>query len=114
MDTLREIANDPEAFIRKQGWASVELAEEKDIKALRRLLEMLQIKIAEVIEATNALRESPDYELHNLAQRDSSILETVREKQREQIEAECSTLAAEAVELEKQIEELTGEAGHAP
>ena len=114
LDTLREIANDPEAFIRKQGWASVELAEEKDIKALRRLLEMLQIKIAEVIEATNALRESPDYELHNLAQRDSSILETVGEKQREQIEAECSTLTAEAVELEKQIEELTGEAGHAP
>ena len=111
LDTLREIANDPEAFIRKQGWASVELAEEKDIKALRRLLEMLQIKIAEVIEATNALRESPDYELHNLAQRDSSILETVGEKQREQIDAECSQLAAEAGELEKQIEELTGEAG---
>ena len=111
LDTLREIANDPEAFIRKQGWASVELAEEKDIKALRRLLEMLQIQIAEVIEATNALRESPDYELHNLAQRDASILETVGEKQREQIDAECSQLAAEAGELEKQIEELTGEAG---
>jgi len=110
LDTLREIANDPEGFIRKQGWASVELAEEKDIKALRRLLEMLQIKIAEVIEATNALRESPDYELHNLAQRDSSILDTVSDKQREQIDTECSTLTAEAGELEKQIEELTGEA----
>ena len=52
IDALREIANDPQAFIHKQGWASVELVDEKEIKALRRLLEMLQIKIVEVIEAT--------------------------------------------------------------
>ena len=37
----------------------MELADEKEIKALRRLLEMLQIKIVEVIEATNQLKESP-------------------------------------------------------
>jgi DNA polymerase-3 subunit epsilon len=109
LDTLREIANDPQAFIRKQGWASVELADEKEIKSLRRLLEMLQIKIAEVIEATNEIKESPDYELHNLAQRDPAILETVSEKQQQQIDTECTTLAAEAGDLEKQIEELTGE-----
>lgn len=110
LDTLREIAADPDAFIRRQGWASVELAEEKEIKALRRLLEMLQIKIAEVIEATNRLRESPDYELYNLSQRDPSILDTVSHKQQHDIEIECAKLTAEAKELEKQIEELTGEA----
>jgi DNA polymerase-3 subunit epsilon len=110
LDKLREIANDPQAFIRKQGWATVELADEKEIKSLRRLLEMLQIKIAEVIEATNEIKESPDYELHSLAQRDPAILETVGEKQQQQIDAECATLAAEASDLEKQIEELTGEA----
>src|SRR5439155_26449328 len=58
LDTLREIANDPEGYIRKQGWASVELATEKEIKSLRHLLEMLQIKTVEVIEATNQLKES--------------------------------------------------------
>lgn len=110
LDTLREIANDPEGFIRKQGWAGVDLADEKDLKALRHLLEMLQIKIAEVIEATNEIRESPDYELHDLCQRDPSILETVGEKQRQQIDAECATLSEEAEELAKQVEELTGEA----
>ena len=109
LETLREIAEDPEGFIRKQGWASVELADEKEIKALRHLLEMLQIKITEVIEATQEIRESPDYELHNLCQRDPSILETVSEKQKQQIEAECAALAAEAGELEKQIGELTEE-----
>jgi DNA polymerase-3 subunit epsilon len=110
LDTLREIAADPDAFIRKQGWASVELVDEKEIKALRRLLEMLQIKIAEVIEATNGLRESPDYELYNLSQRDPSILDTVSQKQQQDIDNECVKLTAEATDLEKQIEELTGEA----
>lgn len=70
---------------------------------------MLQIKIEQVIEATNEIKESPDYELHNLCQRDPSVLETVGEKQRHQIEAECATLAQEAEELAKQVEELTGE-----
>jgi hypothetical protein len=106
---LREIANDPEGYIRQQGWASVELADEKEIAALRRLLEMLQIKIVEVIEATNELKESPDYELYNLSQRDASILDTVSEKQKQQIEAECNELSEESKDLEKQIEELIGE-----
>ena len=115
MDTLREIAADPDGYIRKQGWASVELADEKEIKALRRLLEMLQIKIVEVIEATDQLKESPDYELYSLAQHDGSVLETVSKQQEQQIEAECSKLSEEAEELAKQMEELTGEPafGHA-
>ena len=110
IDALREIASDPQAFIHKQSWASVELADEKEIKALRRLLEMLQIKIAEVIEATNQLKESPDYELYTLSLRDPSILDTVSKSQQQQIEAECSKLSEEAKEWKKQIEELTGEA----
>ena len=109
LDTLREIAADPDGYIRKQGWASVELADEKEIKALRRLLEMLQIKIVEVIEATDQLKESPDYELYSLAQRDGSVIETVSRQQEQQIEAECSKLSEEAEELAKQMEELTGE-----
>ena len=110
IDALREIANDPQAFIHKQGWASVELADEKEIKALRRLLEMLQIKIVEVIEATIQLKESPDYELYTLSLRDPSILDAISESQQQQIESECSKLSEEAKEWEKQIEELTGEA----
>jgi len=40
-----------------------------EIAALRRLLEMLQIKILEVLEATDELKESADYELYDLTQR---------------------------------------------
>jgi hypothetical protein len=54
------------------------------------------------------LRESPDDELHGLAHRDASILETVSEKQKQQIEAECARLTGEAKTLESQIKELTG------
>jgi DNA polymerase III epsilon subunit-like protein len=109
LETLREIASDPEAFIRKQGWASVKLDADKEIKALRRLLEMLQLKIAEVIEATGRLRESSDYELYEISQRDASILDRVSEKHKQDIDRECADLSGEAQELEKQIEELTEE-----
>jgi len=109
LDTLREIASDPDAFIGKQGWVHVELGVEKEIKSLRRLLEMLQIKIAEVIEATDEIKGSPDYELYNLFQQDASTLNRVSEKQKIQIEAECNRLLKEAKILEEQIEELTGE-----
>ena len=109
LDTLREIAGDPHGFIRKQGWSRVELDNEKEVKTLRRLLEALEIKIAEVIESTIQLKESPDYELHSMSQRDPTILETVSEKQKQEIEAECAKLKAEASDLETQIEELTGE-----
>lgn len=67
-------------------------------------------KIVEVIEATDQLKESPDYELYCLSQRDASILDTVSEKQKQQIEAECNELLGEARQLKSQIEELTGEA----
>ena len=70
---------------------------------------MLQIKIVEVIESTIQIKESPDYELYNLSRHDASILDTVSVKQQQQIETECAGLAEEAKDLEKQIEELTGE-----
>jgi hypothetical protein len=111
LDTLREIASDPEAYIRKQGWASVDLTDEKEIQALRRLLEMLQTKIVEIIEATNQLKESPDWELYTLSQHDASILDKVSKQQAEQIETECRKLSTEAEELEKQMQELIGETG---
>ncbi len=37
--TLREIANDPHGFILRQGWASLDFSEEKELAQLRRLHE---------------------------------------------------------------------------
>jgi hypothetical protein len=109
LNTLREIANDPEGFIRKQGWTHVELAPEKEVEALRRLLEMLQAEIVEVTTARNRLRETPDFELYDLWRRDPKILDNLAERQKRDIEAECVELTREADELRREIEKITGE-----
>jgi DNA polymerase-3 subunit epsilon len=109
LDMLKEIASDPDAFIRKQGWARVDLTDENEIRHLRTLLEFLQNRIVEVIEATIALQESPDFELHVLSQRDPSILDTVSKQQQQQIESECASLDADANKLRDEIDELAGE-----
>jgi DNA polymerase-3 subunit epsilon len=109
LHTLREIANDAEAFIRQQGWAHIKLEPEKEIKALQRLVELLQSKIAEVVEAMTELKESPEYELSELWRRDPSILDKIAARQRRDIDAECVDLKRRARKLQKQIEELTGE-----
>ena len=49
--TLREIANDPHGFILRQGWASLDFSEEKELGQLRRLHEALQLEIIAVLES---------------------------------------------------------------
>jgi DNA polymerase-3 subunit epsilon len=66
--TLREIAEDPEGFIMRQGWESLDFGEERELQQLRRLYETLELEIVNVLESLNRLRESPDYELCQLAQ----------------------------------------------
>jgi DNA polymerase-3 subunit epsilon len=108
LDSLREIANDPDGFMRKKGWAKVDLGHEGDIESLKAQLYMLERQIAEAIDATEKLKKSKDFELLKLCQKDESVLETVTDKQRAQIDAECQLLTTEAEELQKQIESLTG------
>ncbi len=88
----------------------MELADEKDIAALRRLLEMLQIKILEIIEPTDQLRESAEFELHELIAKKPEMLDSVVVKQTAQIKAEITALKGEADQLGREIEELTGDA----
>jgi gas vesicle protein len=110
LDMLREIANDPDEFMRKQGWAVVEFAPEKDTQTLRRQLEMLQQRTAEVIASTQQLRRSADYELYRLWQQDPGVIDRVVRDQKEAIQAEYAALAVEAQQLRSRIEELSGEA----
>ncbi len=63
-----------------------------------------------MLEAGNALKESPDYELHRLTARTPAFFnETVR-RHVEALEKELAALESEAEEMAKEIEELTGEA----
>jgi hypothetical protein len=58
---LERIAKDPQAFILKQGWASVSLDGERGLMELRSLYEHLQARILEMIEPSSLkLRRAKD------------------------------------------------------
>ena len=62
-----------------------------------------------MLEAGNALRESPDYELHRLTTRTPAFFDETVKRHVESLEKELALLETEADELAKEIEELTGE-----
>lgn len=108
LEILREIAADPEAFLRKKGWANVDLGGRDDLETLKARLEMLLKQIDEVKAATEELLASDDYKLLQLCKDDESVLKSVIEKQRQELEDECARLKVEADELQNQIREATG------
>lgn len=105
LETLRQIASDPQGFILRQGWTNLDFADERQIGQLRKLWESLQREILAVIEATNQLRESAEYELHTLVAEKPELLETVIGKQIAQLEAEIARMKEEEVKLEREIEQ---------
>ena len=108
--TLREIADDPHGFILRQGWAALDFGEVREIAQLRRLWTHIELEIIRVLEAGNALKESPDYELHRLTTQSPAFFDETVKRQVESLEKEVAVLEKEADELVKEIEELTGEA----
>ena len=75
---------------------------------MRKLWESLELEILSVLEATNRLRESPDFELYELTAKQPEMLDSVGAKQVAALEREIAGLSSEAERLEKEIEELTG------
>jgi len=108
--TLREIAEDPEGFILRQGWESLDFSEERELQQLRRLYETLELEIVNVLESLNRLRESPDYELCQLAQSKPGMLDELAAERSKLLEQESTGLEKQAGELAHQIEELSGQA----
>ena len=86
------------------------LGEERELAQLRRLWESIELEIIRVLEASNALKESPDYELHRLTMQSPAFFDETVRRHVEGLEKELRALESEAVELAKEIEELTGEA----
>jgi hypothetical protein len=107
--TLRRIAEDPHGFILRQGWAALDFGEEREIAQLRQLWESIELEIVCVLDAANALKESPDYELHRLTTQTPAIFDETVRRQVESLEKELGMLEREAGELAKEIEDITGE-----
>ena len=107
--TLREIANDPDGFIMRKGWQSLDFSEEKEIQQLRSVYETLQLEIFNVIETLNQLRESPDYELSLLSERKPGMIDELVTGRAKILEKETTELETQADKLAQEIAELTGE-----
>ncbi len=75
--TLRQIAGDPQGFILRQGWAGLDFREEEQAARLRKLWESLELEILAVLEATNRLRESPEFELLGLTAKEPALFDRV-------------------------------------
>lgn len=105
--TLRLIAHDPMGYVRRQGWTAIELGDSDELEQLQKLFNSLEAEIIAVIEATNTLKESPDYELYQITQRTPEVFDRVVEQQIAGVEAEIADLKTTASQLAKEIEELS-------
>lgn len=105
---LREIANDPEGFLVRQGWGSLDLEERLELSELRRYLETLQARILSKLGDLTELRESSGYELARLSKARPEFIEEVARQQAEDIVLEIEALEVEAEQLAGEIENLTG------
>src|SRR5207245_1950696 len=85
--TLREIAEDPRGFMLRQGWVSLDFGDAEALDQLRRLYETLQREIAVDTESLKQLRESPDYELFQLCEKNPAVLSELGAERTTQVEA---------------------------
>jgi DNA polymerase-3 subunit epsilon len=109
IELLERIAKDPQAFILKQGWASVSLDAERGLKELRSLYEHLQARILEMIETLDELRASAEMEIFREVEQDEKVIDQIAAAQREELEQEITTLQAEAERVAEEARELAGE-----
>jgi DNA polymerase-3 subunit epsilon len=109
LQTLRLIADDPAAYILRQGWGALDLSDTDEVNQLEKLLNSLEAEILTVIEALNSLRASPAFELYQMAEKEPSFFERVVEQRAAKLEEEVSQLEAEAAKLREEIIELAGE-----
>ena len=83
--------------------------DEEQVSRLRKLWESLEMEIVSVIEATNRLRESAEFELHALVEKKPEMFESVVAKQVASLETEIANLKGEAEQLEDEIKASTGQ-----
>ncbi len=109
IELLERIAKDPQAFILKQGWASVSLDGERGLKELRSLYEHLQARILEMIETLDELRACAEMEIFRASEEDEEVIWRIVAEQRTELEKEIGELKAEAERVAEETRELAGE-----
>ncbi|NCA90161.1 MAG: exonuclease [Gammaproteobacteria bacterium] len=108
IERLREIAEDPNGFLLRQGLGSLDFSDEAELAKLRALYETLQERILGLLDELERLRESGDYELYLLSRKRPAFVQEIADQQAEMIAAEIAELEVEAAQLAEEIEVLTG------
>jgi DNA polymerase-3 subunit epsilon len=107
IELLREIADDPDGFMLRQGWGALNLTEEVEIKALHKLYASLQLELLNLLEMLNQLHESPEHELLTLSKKKPQLIEEVAAQQWKAISDEIAALDEEAARLQREVDELS-------
>jgi len=108
IELLREIAEDPEGFLLRKGWANLDFSDKEELTQLKRLHETLQNEIIAVTESLKDLRASPDYELCQFAEQKPGVLDELAAERVKQLEIESAELEKQAERLAKEIKKLGG------
>jgi DNA polymerase-3 subunit epsilon len=108
IETLREIAEDPQGFLLRKGWANLDFRDKEELVQLKRLHGTLQKEIAAVTESLKELRASPDCELCRLAEQKPVMLDELVAERAKQLEVEIAELEKQADQLAEKIKLLSG------
>jgi DNA polymerase-3 subunit epsilon len=105
IETLREIVDDPHAYLTRQGWTDLDFAEEHELAELQRLHAALLVEITAVLDSLAELRGSAEFQLCLRSDLHPEGLVGIAASLAAQVRTECEALEAEAealaVELEK-------------
>lgn len=109
LETLRQIAEDPNGYILRQGWAAINLDDSDESEQLQKLFNSLEAEIRDVIEALEVLHESSSYKLYKIVEEEPGTLDELVELQAQAVQKQVAELQTEAERLKNEITELTGE-----
>lgn len=110
LETLRQIAEDPNGYILRQGWMAIDLNDSDELEQLQKLLKSLEAEILEAIKALDELQESSVYKLYKIVEEDPNALDELMQLQIQAVQKQVGELQIEAERLKNEITELTGEA----
>jgi hypothetical protein len=78
------------------NYMEIYLDDTDELEQLQKLFNSLEAEIIAVIEASDALNESPDYELYQIAEREPEVFERVVAQQIAVLDTEPAELKTEA------------------
>ena len=107
IERLREIAQDPDAFMLRQYGRSLDFSDAAELVQTHRLFDALQHNVMEMLEALDDLRASPEYELYQLSRSRPTFIQELAEEYQRALGEEIARLDAQLAAVGLEIAALT-------